>query len=315
MTAPLKIAFIGAGSMTREHLKAFQNISGVQCVGLHSRTRVRAEELAREFGLPAVYDTVSDMYERTHADLVVVSVPELSTRQVCERCFAHPWSLLVEKPVGYDYADAVAIRDAARASGRRVWVGLNRRFLSSTQTVRADVDGSTATRFIHVQDQQDQKAALASGQPETVVANWMYANSIHLVDYLRVFGRGEVVSVDRVKPWVPSAPGVVLATVAFSSGDLGLYEGIWNGPGPWAVTVSSAERRWEMRPLETATVQNAGERKRTDAPIHEWDREFKPGFRAQAEAVVAAMAGAPSTVPSIDDALQTMALVRDIFAL
>ena len=49
--------------------------------------------------------------------------------------------------------------------------------------------------------------------------------------------------------------------MTFASGDIGLYEGIWNGPGPWACTVTTPRRRWELRPLEKAVFQNAGERK------------------------------------------------------
>jgi predicted dehydrogenase len=309
----LKVAFVGAGNMTREHIKAFQNISTVHCVGLYSRTRARADALAAEYGISKVFNSVAELYGETSADLVVVSVPELAVRTVCEECFVYPWKMLVEKPAGYNYEDAVAIKDAARRHNSQVWVGLNRRLLSSTLTVQASIDRSSANRFIRVQDQQDQQAALDAGQPNAVVKNWMYANSIHLIDYFRLFGRGEVVEVNRIKAWTPKNPGLVLATVLFSSGDFGLYEGIWKGPGPWGVTVSSEEYRWEMRPLEIATVQHAGERTRTEAAVHSWDKEFKPGFRAQAEEVVAAIAGKPCRVPSIDDALETMALVRRIF--
>ncbi len=308
------VAFVGAGSMAREHLKAFRDVPGVALRGIHSRTRARAEALAAEFGIGGVHDSVDELYAETRADLVVVAVPELSTNAMCHACFGHSWILLVEKPVGYDFEDASAIEKAARDRGRNVRVGLNRRFYSSTRTALEDLGRSSAPRFIHVQDQQNQAAALASGQPELVVRNWMYANSIHLIDYLRVFGRGPVTSVTPVMVWNASTPGVVLATVEFASGDRGLYEGIWHGPGPWAVTVSTAECRWEMRPLEQAAFQNAGERWHNDVEVHAWDREFKAGFRAQAEEVVRAVRGEPSTVPTISESLETMALVKAIFA-
>jgi len=308
------VAFVGAGSMAREHLKAFQDVPGVALGGIHSRTRARAEALAAEFGVGGVHDSIDQLYAETKADLVVVAVPELSTHAVCHACFDHPWTLLVEKPVGFDFEDASAIAKEARDRGRNVRVGLNRRFYSSTRAAREDLDRSSAPRFIHVQDQQNMAAALAAGQPELVVRNWMYANSIHLVDYLRVFGRGSVTAVTPVFAWNASAPGVVLVTVEFASGDTGLYEGIWHGPGPWAVTVTTAERRWEMRPLEQATFQNAGERRRNDVEMHAWDREFKAGFRLQAEEVVRAVRREPSIAPTIAEALETMTLVKAIFA-
>ena len=80
-----------------------------------------------------------------------------------------------------------------------------------------------------------------------------------------------------------------------------------------ACTVTTPRRRWELRPLEKAAFQNAGERKQTPMEPHAWDAEFKPGFRLQAEQVVSALRG-NGDATSLDDAVRTMRLVRDIFA-
>src|SRR3979411_2370436 len=147
----------------------------------------------------------------------------------------------MEKPVGLDLKDGEDI--AAAAKSRQVYVGLNRRYLSSTQAVLADLAGDPAPRFIHVQDQQSLETARRIGHADIVVRNWMYANSIHLIDYFCAFGRGDGTEVTRVAPWRPENPGIVLAKIAFAGGDIGLYEGIWNGPGPWACTVTTPRRR------------------------------------------------------------------------
>jgi predicted dehydrogenase len=254
-----RVSFIGAGSMTREHLRAFGDVPQVALSGLHSRTRARAESLAAEFSVPHVCDSIDELYERTRADLAVVSVPELSTNAVAHQCFAFPWTLLIEKPVGYDLGDAEAIVSEAHRHQRRVFVALNRRHYSSTQAVLTDLETRDELRYVRVQDQQDQAAALSAGQPEQVVRNWMYANSIHTIDYLRLLGRGTVTAVRPIVRWTPERPGMVLSEISFDSGDVGIYEGVWNGPGPWAVTVSTPSRRWEMRPLEQAVFQNRGE--------------------------------------------------------
>jgi hypothetical protein len=118
--------------------------------------------------------------------------------------------------------------------------------------------------------------------------------------------------VTPVVRWTPERPGIVLAKVAFASGDGGLYEGIWHGPGPWACSVTTARRRWEMRPLEKMTYQNAGERTLNSLEPHVWDSQFKPGFRLQAERVAAAVRGEGDAIP-LDEALRSMRLVQAIF--
>lgn len=141
----------------------------------------------------------------------------------------------------------------------------------------------------------------------------MYTNSIHLIDYFYAFGRGDIVEVTRIAPWQPANPGVVLAKLAFAGGDIGLYEGIWNGPGPWACTVTTPRRRWEMRPLERASYQNAGERTLNPVNTHPWDNDFKPGLRLQAQRVAGAVGGEEQAV-TLDEGLRTMRLVDAIYA-
>jgi predicted dehydrogenase len=300
--------------MAREHVRAFADVPGVMLSGIHSRTRARAAELSSEFGIEHVCDSVEELYERTRADLVVVTVPELAMNDVSRRCFAFSWTVLLEKPAGYNLADAEAIAAAAHAAGRPVFVALNRRHYSSTQAALNDLATSTDRRYIRVQDQQDQAAARAAGQPAPVVDNWMYANSIHVIDYLRLLGRGRVERVRPVCRWTPDRPGVVISEVEFESGDIGIYEGIWNGPGPWAVSVSTPTRRWEMRPLEQATYQNRGERVLHPVDVHPWDTSFKAGFRRQAELAVAAAHGEAGTgLPTVDEAVETMRLIGQIF--
>lgn len=309
-----KIAVVGAGNMAREHIKVFRALPGVSVVGITSRTRDRAEALAAEFDVPLVCDSVAELYEKTEAHLVVVTVFELAMFSVARECFRYPWTLLLEKPAGYTYDIANDLAKASKEAGRRTYVALNRRFNSSSLEAMKKLHGD-ATRYIRVQDQQDLGVARAFNHPQEVVENWMYANSIHLVDYLRYFGRGKVVSVERITTWNPASPGVVLAHVHFDSGDIGLYEGIWNGPGPWAVSIASPDMRVELRPLEQGNYQLRGERKLNPFAIDPCDSEYKAGFYRQAEMAVRAARGEPSESVSIDEALESMALVKSIFGL
>jgi predicted dehydrogenase len=308
-----KVAFVGAGYMTTEHLKAFKDVAGVELSGIYSRTRSRAEKLALEFDMTSVCDSVGELYEKTNADLVVISVPELSVREVCLGAFNHPWVCLIEKPAGYNLADGETILMGATAQERKAFVALNRRYHSSTRIVLDDIAKQDGPRMIHVFDQEDVIAARKAGQPELVVKNWMYANSIHVVDYLSILGRGEIISVDSIIPWTPEDPRFVMAKVTYDSGDVGIYEAVWNGPGPWAVTVTTQEKRWEMRPLEQASFQLYGSRKLEPAVTHEWDTKFKPGLRVQAGEAVKAVMGKPHNLPSLEDAMKTMRLIGAIY--
>lgn len=312
----VSIALVGAGGMAREHAKAFASLPGVTVKGLTSRTRAKADALAGELGIPLVTDSIEQLHEQSHADLLVITVPELSANPVAMASFKHPWAVLMEKPAGYDLADAENIAAAAKGRSAPVMVGLNRRFYSSSRTIKADLETRPdEKRFIHVQDQQSYAEARRYHHPPQVVEKFMYANSIHLIDLIPYFGRGQVTRVDQVTPWRGEATEVMLAYVEFDSGDTALYEGLWKGPGPWAANVSTPGKRWIMQPLEDATYQNAGERARHTIERADEDKQFKAGFLLQARAAVARVRGEASEIPSIDDSLQTMRLINQMFGV
>lgn len=308
----VKVAFVGAGYTITEHVKAFASLKDAQLVGIHSRTRAKAEKIAAERNIPFVAGSVDELWEKTKADLVVVGVPELSANAVMTECLRHPWTILCEKPVGLDPKDCLDIAKKADAAKRKVYAAHNRAHYAATRAVLSDLSSSSDRRFIKVQDQQSMTRALAAGQPKKVVENWMYANSIHLVDYFRLFARGKPVTVEPSFPWNPTNPGPMSVAITFDSGDSGLYEAVWEAPGPWAAIVTAGTRRWELRPLETLTRQELGK----PAVVSEPDRadlDFKPGFLRQAEEALKAARGELSSSTTLAQSLATMRLIARIY--
>lgn len=312
----LNVAVIGAGKMGREHIRAFQAIKGVKVTGLHSRTKVSAEQMAKEFNIPVVADSISELYEKTTADLVVVAVPELQANSVAKACFQHNWNVLLEKPAGYHLLDATDIAEAALQTQGQVFVALNRRFYSSTLTILNDLNSDKdAKRYVHIQDQQSFAEARACQHPEEVVQKFMYANSIHVIDLMRNFARGEITNVHTIMPWQKEKTQLVVSFIEFDSGDKALYECIWQGPGPWTCTVSTPNRRWNMQPLEKARFQNANERIAHEVEIDQVDQQFKAGFYRQAQEVCKAIQGEKSQAITIQESLKTMELISKIYGV
>lgn len=312
MTQECRVAVIGAGYMAEEHLRAFADIASVRLVGIQSRTREKAAALAKKHGIACVASSLDELYDAARPDLAVVAVNAAAVGRVVTECCRHPWTILAEKPVGIDCAEARAVAAVAASAGAKAYVALNRRFYASTRRVLADLADNPAPRFIETFDQQEPVKLLSLGKDPREIEKLMYTNSIHVIDYLAMFGRGEIVSVRPLPPQERN-PLATVATVRFSSGDLGVYHGLWNAPGPWAATVTTASRRWEMRPLESAAHQDAGTRALVAADPDPVDSAFKPGVRVQAEeAVKAAMGLASASVP-LAEACRTMELVASIY--
>ena len=119
------VAFVGAGNMALEHIKAFSDIDNVTISGIYSRTRRKAERLAEEFSIPHICNSIKELYEETHADLIVICVSELSVMEICVEAFKYPWICLIEKPIGYNYEQAKNISIEAKKRGIQVLKYLN----------------------------------------------------------------------------------------------------------------------------------------------------------------------------------------------
>ena len=141
----------------------------------------------------------------------------------------------------------------------------------------------------------------------------MYANSIHLIDFFKIFGRGKIISVKPLLNWDPDNPSFVIAKVDYSSGDVGIYSAVWNAPGPWMVAITTSIKRFELRPLESISIQKKGSRKAKSMPIHQWDKDYKPGLRLQAEEILNLFRGNSHKLVSLSESLATMKLINQIY--
>lgn len=313
MSSLVKIAFIGAGNMAKEHMRAFADIPSVVLAGIVSRSTEKVDVLCGLYPSLKAYQTIDELYTETLADIVVVAVPELAMKNICQQVFRYKWLCLLEKPVGYNLSEAEEIADFASANNTKTFVALNRRHYYSTQQVLKQLDDSSP-RIIQVLDQESPKAMLQAGKDPLLVKNWMFANSIHLIDYFTFLGRGAITKVDNIVPWEPENPFFVSAKISYSSGDIGIYNAVWDAPGPWSVTITTRNASFEIRPLETLSVQLKGSRNKEVMESSNWDKDFKPGLRSQAAQLLAAFQGDKYELPTIYDALESMKLVNAIYA-
>ena len=311
----IKVAIIGAGYMAKEHIKAFNDINGVKIVGIFSRTKRKAINLANEFKINYIANSVEDLYKKTKAQLVVNSVSVLSIFETSILCMNFPWTCLIEKPAGYNFEEALALNNYAKKKCAKVYVALNRRHYSSTRQVLTDLKTDSSSRVINVLDQQDLNDSKKLGLGPIVQKNWMYGNSVHLVDYFSIFCRGTLKNIVSSSKWDSKYPFLVSAKLEYDSGDIGFYQAIWNAPSPWSVSITNKNSRWEMRPLEKLTKQNYLSRIANDIKIDDWDSKFKPGLRMQAKLFVDTLNNGESSLPTISQALITMNNIKKIYNL
>ena len=299
--------------MASEYLKASLAVENVEIVAIYSRNQKTASLLASKFNISVIADAV-DSFVGLNLDFLIVCVPELATKSIISTFSLLNVPLLVEKPVGLTLFDALDIELSAKEKQLSIYAALNRRFYGSTLKVFDELLNTSEKRIVRVTDQENTLAAIAAGQPGLVVENWMFANSIHIIDFITMACRGEPNLVFKQIIKLDSSAFVVHASIQFSSGDEALYTCYWNSPAGWSVDVNTSITTWQLSPLEFARSRRLEDRKFTDFGSDEIDENFKPGLVRMLIELDKCSRGQDHALPSIAEANRTMKLIELIYA-
>ena len=158
------------------------------------------------------------------------------------------------------------------------FIALNRRYYSSVLSAKKIITKDNSSRIIQIHDQENTLLAKKLGKPLKVVKNWMFANSIHLIDFAYQFGRGEIINIQKTKKINIFKDGTFNTVIYFDSGDVVYYNFFWNRPAPWCVQISTRNFFIELKPLENMSYISKDSRKWRSTKISNFDKIYKPGI-------------------------------------
>lgn len=139
----VKVATIGAGLIARlSHVPGYQT-AGAEVVATADIVETRAQKLATDFGIPDIYTDYREMLARPDIDAVSICVPNYLHKEVTIAALQAGKHVLCEKPMAMNVAEAMAMREAAKTSGKILMIGFNNRFRGDVQRLKQFVDGGT----------------------------------------------------------------------------------------------------------------------------------------------------------------------------
>jgi predicted dehydrogenase len=142
----LRFAILGTGYWARYQLAAWGELPGVRCVALYNRTRAKAANLAREFGVPAVFDDAEELMRRERPDFVDIITDVDTHRRFVELAAAHRISAICQKPLAPTLADARAMLAACQKAGVPLLVHENWRWQTPLRALKRILDSGVIGR-------------------------------------------------------------------------------------------------------------------------------------------------------------------------
>ncbi len=124
----LRFAMFGTGFWSRYQLAGWIEAGGVECVALYNRTRSKAEALAREFGIPAVYDDPVALLDNEKLDFIDVCTAVETHAQLTRLGAERGLPVVCQKPLATTLDEAVEMVTFCQQRGVPLFVNENWRW-------------------------------------------------------------------------------------------------------------------------------------------------------------------------------------------
>jgi predicted dehydrogenase len=187
----LKILLVGAGVRGRVWASVCSVAPGVELVGIVDEDTARAESIRDE--LPeadiVVSKDMSSALRHPEPDAVIVATPPDSHHQLVSTAISGDKHVLCEKPLSDEMEEVIDLVKQAREKNRILLVGMNFRYLSTSQRIRAYVQDRrlgdlSYAQFTYVR-QRDGRRDDLNDYPMTMPYPMLLEQSIHHFDLLR----------------------------------------------------------------------------------------------------------------------------------
>jgi len=257
--------------------------------------------------------------------IAIVATPPMERRALCPALASAGYTLLVEKPLAVDLADAAAIADHCRQYRQRCFVAMNFRYAATTVAARTILQrgelGFTGLAHLTYWRNRNGWSPGLNKYPLAMRQPMLWEQSVHHLDLIRYIYDTEVLTVSATTsnpPWSDyDHDATVCATLVLENGMIVQYTGTWS-----ARTLRDSFH-WRTDCTRGALVQTAlfdglhivhdGTEAMEYVPLPAQE-PFMDDVRLLLRAVLHDFHTEDTRAPSIDDHLHTIAVTAAIEA-
>lgn len=160
----VRIGLIGAGDRGQEDLKSALRQKNVECVAVADVYRRRSDEVKAYVPNVATYDDPMRLLERTDIDGVINATPQHLHSKYFLATLASGKDLYSEKTLAWDIPEALACREAARASKQIVQIGMQDESAGEMMDARKWITQGLTGKITMVESWMSRNTRLGHGQ-------------------------------------------------------------------------------------------------------------------------------------------------------
>lgn len=136
----VRFAILGTGFWSRFQLAAWGELPEVECVAVYNRTRRKAERLAEEFGVRAVYESAEALFDQEQLDFVDIITGVETHAHFVQTAAQRKVPVICQKPMGQSLKEAGEMVAACAGAGVPFYVHENWRWQGALRAVKAVIE-------------------------------------------------------------------------------------------------------------------------------------------------------------------------------
>ena len=217
----LRFAVFGAGFWTRYQLAGWREVGGADCVAIYNRTQAKAEALARELKIPAVYDDADKLLREVKPDFVDNITEVGGHKPLSLLCAKHRIPCICQKPMAASIKDARDIVHAFRKAKTPFFVHENWRWQTPMMALRKLVQSRVIGTPFRARLTMVSGFDCWANQPALAELKQFILTDLgtHILDVARVlFGEANSLYCLTQRTLAPKVKGENVATVLLSMG-------------------------------------------------------------------------------------------------
>ena len=145
----IRIGIIGVGQIGKHHLREYAKIPGAEIVAAADVNEAELRKVAEEFKIPNVYTDFRKLLARDDLQSVDVCVHNNFHAPMTIAALQAGKNVYCEKPMAGSYADAQAMADAARQTGRKLSIQLSTLYSKETKVAKRLIDQGKLGKVYH----------------------------------------------------------------------------------------------------------------------------------------------------------------------
>jgi len=142
MSKEVRVGVVGLG-MGRLHIEKYIKHPSAKIQAICDQDEALARRLGGEFAVPQVFHAFEEFLEKAEIDAVTLAVPNYLHKPMALACLARGLHIMCEKPMAMDTAEAIVMRDRARASRLKFMIHFNQRFRPEHQYFKKLIAGGS----------------------------------------------------------------------------------------------------------------------------------------------------------------------------